>query len=125
MPWAASSSWRSRRGPTSSHSHSLDRPVGGIGLTLPPVITRLFFRLVMLAIAAGIVALISWVLAYTTVANVLGSPPPEMGTQTTVFLWKGMPRVAGHPRAWRFSFFPTKVPGSPTVRIYVSPTGPL
>ena len=36
------------------------------------MITRLFFRLVMLAIAAGIVALISWVLAYTTVANVLG-----------------------------------------------------
>jgi len=79
----------------------------------------------MLAIAAGIVALISWVLAYTTVANVLGSPPPEMGTQTTTFLWNGMPRLAGHPRAWRFAFFPTKVPGAPTVRLYISPMGHL
>jgi hypothetical protein len=36
-----------------------------------------------------------------------------------------MPRLAGHPRAWRFGYGPTKIPGARTVTIYVSPMGTL
>jgi hypothetical protein len=34
-----------------------------------------------------------------------------------------MPHVPGHPRAWRFAFRPTKIPGAERVEIYVSPSG--
>ena len=34
-----------------------------------------------------------------------------------------MPRMPGHPRVWEFAYGPTKIPGAPTVRIYVTPLG--
>jgi hypothetical protein len=46
-----------------------------------------------------------------------------MGTQTTTFLWNGLPQLRGHPRAWSFAFTPTRIPGAPNVRVYVSPFG--
>ncbi|HUL04105.1 MAG TPA: hypothetical protein VLV16_12850, partial [Gemmatimonadales bacterium] len=61
-----------------------------------------------------------WALAYNGVANLLGDPPPQMGTQTTTFPWDG---PAGSPRLWCFAYAPTLIPGAPSVRIYVSPTG--
>lgn len=84
---------------------------------------RLFWLVVM---AGGVLALLggaSWALAYSSVGTLLGSPPPQMGTQSTTFLWNGLPRVRGHPRVWRFAFSPTVIPGASSVRIYVSPTG--
>src|SRR5207249_3741535 len=45
------------------------------------------------------------------------------GTQSTSFLWGGMPQLPDHPRVWRFTFAPTVIPGAPTVRIYVTPLG--
>src|SRR5436189_5598333 len=84
---------------------------------------RLFWLMVMAAIGAALVLGASWAAAYTAVANVLGSPPPEMGTQSTVLLWQGAPELPGHPRVWRFAFGPTRIPGAPTVRIYVTPLG--
>jgi hypothetical protein len=86
---------------------------------------RFFWLLVMLAIGGSIAAGVSWAAAYTTVGTLLGAPPPRMGTQTTAFLWRGMPRVPGHPRAWRFAFGPTAIPGAQRVQIYVGPTGRL
>lgn len=84
-------------------------------------------RLFWLTLAAGFVAALlagaSWAGAYTAVGTLLGSPPPEMGTQSTRFLWEGMAQVPGHPRVWRFTFGPTRIPGAPTVRIYVTPLG--
>jgi hypothetical protein len=77
-------------------------------------------------ILAGVAALLfgaSWAAAYASVGNLLGAPPPEMGRQTTIFLWKGMPRTRGHPRAWYFGFGPTLIPGAPSVQVYVSPIG--
>jgi hypothetical protein len=84
---------------------------------------RLFWLTVMAAFGAALVAGASWAGAYTAVGKLLGSPPPEMGTQSTTFLWNGMPQVPGHPRVWRFAFGPTRIPGAPTVRIYVTPLG--
>ena len=84
---------------------------------------RLIWLLFMLAAICLVAAGVSWVAAYVSVANLLGSPPPDMGTQTTAFLWDGVTQLPGHPRAWSFSYGPTRIPGAPNVRIYVSPTG--
>lgn len=86
---------------------------------------RLFWLLVIAAFVGAIVAGVSWIGAYTAVGKLLGAPPPEMGRQTTTFLWKGMPNYRGHPRAWRFDFGPTRIPGAERVVIYVSPTGEI
>ncbi len=75
---------------------------------------------------AGATALLlgaSWLVAYTAVGNMLGSPPPDMGVQSTALLWQGAPELPGHPRVWRFAFSPTRIPGAPSVRIYVTPWG--
>src|SRR5256885_17046128 len=82
---------------------------------------RLFWLTVMAAFGAALVLGVSWVFAYTAVANVLGSPPPEMGTQYTALLWQGAPELSGHPRVWRFAFGPPRIPRAPTLRIYVPP----
>ena len=87
--------------------------------------TRLFWYAVMLALLLGAAAGVSWIIAYNTVNGVLGSPPPQMGNQTTTFLWDGMPRDPARTRAWRFAFGPTLVPGAPKVTIFVSPVGKL
>lgn len=86
---------------------------------------RLFWLAVLAAFAAAVLLGVSWIAAYTEVANVLGSPPPEMGKQSTALLWQGAPELSGHPRVWRFAFAPTRIPGAPTVRIYVTPLGHL
>jgi len=84
---------------------------------------RLLRFIVILALCAAVVVGVSWTLAYNRVATLLGDPPPQMGTQTTTFLWDGMPRVEGRPRVWCFAFAPTLIPGARSVRIYVAPTG--
>ena len=84
---------------------------------------RLIWWTMILAVAAALLIGASWAAAYTSVGQLLGAPPPQMGNQTTTFLWKGMSRVRGHPKAWQFVFGPTLIPGAPTVRIYVAPTG--
>jgi hypothetical protein len=83
-----------------------------------------FIRLIlMLGVVAAVIALASWGIALHRVDVVLGDPPPQMGSQTTTFLWDGMPQVDGHPRVWRFAFGPTRIPQARDVRIYVSPLG--
>jgi hypothetical protein len=84
---------------------------------------RLIWFTLMVAIAAALVAGVSWGLAYNSVASLLGDPPPQMGNQTTAFLWDGLTDVEGHPRVWSFAYSPTLIPGAPYVRVYVSPTG--
>jgi hypothetical protein len=84
---------------------------------------RLFWLTVGAAFAAALLAGASFAGAYTAVGTLLGSPPPEMGTQTTTFLWEGMPNAPGNPRVWLFTFGPTRIPGAPKVRIYVTPLG--
>jgi len=84
---------------------------------------RLFWLTVMAAFVAALLAGASWAAALMAVGTLLGAPPPEMGTQSTTLLWEGAPQLPGHPRVWRFAFGPTKIPGAPTVRIYVSPLG--
>jgi hypothetical protein len=84
---------------------------------------RLFWLTLMAAFGAALLAGASWAGAYTAVGMLLGAPPPEMGTQSTTFLWDGAPELTGHPRVWRFAFGPTVIPGAPSVRIYVTPFG--
>ncbi|HEY7682649.1 MAG TPA: hypothetical protein VH879_08410 [Gemmatimonadales bacterium] len=84
---------------------------------------RLLWFIFMLAVGAALLAGASWAAAYTGLGDLLGAPPPEMGTQSTSFLWHGLPGVRGTPRVWRFAFSPTRIPGAPEVRVYVTPTG--
>ena len=84
---------------------------------------RLIRVVLFLGLCAALAAGVSWALAYNSVGTLLGSPPPQMGTQTTTFLWEGMADLEGHPRVWSFRFSPTRIPGAPRVRIYVSPLG--
>ena len=84
---------------------------------------RLFWWTIIAAFAAALLAGDSWAAAFYAVGDLLGAPPPEMGRQTTTFLWGGMPQLPDHPRVWKFAFGPTQIPGAPTVRIYVSPFG--
>ena len=84
---------------------------------------RLFRLTLMLAFVGALVVGASWALAYNSVGTLLGSPPPQMGSQTTTFLWDGLPQVEGHPRVWSFAFSPTRIPGARNVRIYVAPLG--
>jgi hypothetical protein len=88
-------------------------------------LARLFWLIVLAAGVAALLAGVSWVTAYTAVGSFLGSPPPEMGAQSTSFLWNGLPQLPEHPRVWCFAFGPTKIPGAPAVRIYVSPLGQI
>jgi hypothetical protein len=84
---------------------------------------RLIQLILISALVAALVAGASWGLALHRVDVLLGDPPPQMGAQTTTFLWDGMPQVEGHPKVWRFAFAPTLIPGASSVRIYVSPLG--
>jgi hypothetical protein len=86
---------------------------------------RVLWLLFMLGLVATLLAGASWAAAYYRVGTLLGAPPPQMGTQHTSFLWGGLPNVRGHPRVWRFAFAPTQIPGAPSVRFYISPTGRL
>ena len=88
-------------------------------------LTRWFIRTCVLAASLGVVVLISWAIAFSTLGDVLGAPPPNMGDQATTLLWKGATQLPGHPRAWCFTFGPTRIPGAPDVRIYISPLGRL
>jgi hypothetical protein len=84
---------------------------------------RLFWLVLMLACAAALAAGVSWITASVAVNSLLGSPPPQMGNQSSSFLWDGMPQLPDHPRVWRFAFGPTQIPGAPSVQIYVTPLG--
>ena len=84
---------------------------------------RLFWLTLIVAFVAAIAVGASWALAYNRVASLLGDPPPQMGNQTTTFLWDGLTQVEGGPRVWSFAYYPTLIPGAPSVRIYVTPIG--
>jgi len=86
---------------------------------------RLFWWTLIAAFGAALLLGASWAAAFYTLGNLLGAPPPEMGTQSTTLLWQGAPELPGHPRVWRFAFGPTRIPGAPTVRIYITPFGDL
>src|SRR5207245_8884644 len=74
---------------------------------------------------ASLLSVASCAFANSAVAAVVASPAPAMGSPTTTLLWQGAPELPGHPRVWRFAFGPTRIPGAPTVRIYVTPLGHL
>jgi hypothetical protein len=86
-------------------------------------LARLFWLVVTLAFAGVLAIGASWAAAYSSVGTLLGAPPPRMGTQSTIFLWRHIPRLREHPAVWRFAFSPTAIPGATSVRIYVGPWG--
>jgi len=88
-------------------------------------VARLVWLIFMSAVVGALLAAASFGVAYLEVGDVLGAPPPDMGKRSVAFLWDGMPGRRDHPRAWRFAFGPTRIPGAPSVTIYVSPTGKL
>src|SRR5256885_14542291 len=84
---------------------------------------RLFWLTLIAAFAAALLAGASWAAALFAVGTLLGSPPPEMGTQSTVLLWQGAAELGGDPRVLRFAFGAARLPGAPTVRVYVTAVG--
>ncbi|HEY5941106.1 MAG TPA: hypothetical protein VIT87_09805 [Gemmatimonadales bacterium] len=84
---------------------------------------RLFWYLLIAAFVGLAVTGVSWAMAYSSVGNLLGAPPPHMGTQQTSIQWHGLLRLREDPPVWRFAFGPTRIPGATTVRIYVNPVG--
>ncbi len=84
---------------------------------------RLFWYLLIAAFVALLVTGASWAIAYNSVGDMLGAPPPQMGTQQTRIQWHGFSRLREEPPVWRFAFGPTRIPGAATVRIYVNPWG--
>ena len=84
---------------------------------------RLIWILLPCVLGAALVVGGSWAFAYSRVATLLGSPPPNMGSRSTTFLWHGARQVRGHPRVWSFVFGPTRIAGAPSVRVFVTPTG--
>jgi hypothetical protein len=88
-------------------------------------VSRLFSLMLVVAFGVALLLGASWAIAYNAVANLLGDPPPEMGTQSTTLLWQGAPELPAHPRVWRFVFGPTLIPGASMVRVYVTPLGHL
>lgn len=84
---------------------------------------RLLWRLVVLAGVCLLLTGASWAIAFYTVGSLLGSPPPQMGTQSTTILWHGMGGKGAQMPVWRFDFSPTLVPDAPHVQIFVSPLG--
>lgn len=87
--------------------------------------TRLLWYLLIVAFVGAILIGGSYAAAYSTVGTLLGAPPPKMGKRSTELLWKGAPELPGQPRAWRFTFGPTVIPGAQSVRIWVDPMGRL
>ena len=86
---------------------------------------RLFWLRIMIVVLGALAVGGAWSAADTAGGKLLGTPPPQMGTQTTTLLWQGAPDLPGNPRAWLFAFGPTRIPGAPRVQIYVSPTGDI
>jgi hypothetical protein len=86
---------------------------------------RLFWLLIIVGLVGALITGVSWVAAYSTVGNLLGSPPPQMGTQTTTLLWRSLPKLREDPAVWRFAYGPTVIPGATAATIYVGPWGTL
>jgi hypothetical protein len=86
---------------------------------------RLIWLLLTVALGGALLAGASWTAATARVSGLLGAPPPQMGERNTAFLWEGMPKKPGNPKAWLFTYGPTKIPGAPRVRIWVSPIGQI
>ena len=86
---------------------------------------RLVWLVFMAAVVGALLAGASFGIAYKAVGDTLGAPPPDMGKRSINFLWDGMPSRKDHPKAWKFAFGPTRLPGASSVTIYVSPTGKL
>lgn len=86
---------------------------------------RLFWLVLMLAFVAMLLTGVSWAVAYNSVGTLLGSPPPQMGSQSTSIEWHGLSQLREHPPVWRFAFAPTAIPGAAIVRIYVSALGDI
>lgn len=84
---------------------------------------RLFWLLLIAAFVAALISGASWAIAYNKVGELLGAPPPQMGTQSTSIRWYGLAHLREHPPVWRFAFAPTVIPGASAVRIYVDPLG--
>ena len=86
---------------------------------------RLIWLVFMAAVVGALLAGASFAAATFGIGTLLGAPPPDMGNRTVTFLWEGMKNRRDHPRAWRFAFGPTRIPGAPMVTMYFTPTGKL
>ena len=82
-----------------------------------------FFLLVLLI--GGLLTAGSYGVAYLAQGKLVGAQPLDLGTQQTRLATEGIADLPGAPKAWIFSYGPTKVPGMAQVEIYVSLTGSI
>jgi hypothetical protein len=76
-----------------------------------------------LLLLAGLAAAGSYAIAYLAQGKLVGAQPLDLGTQQTHFATDGIASLPGAPRAWVFSYGPTRIPGMKQVEIYISPFG--
>ena len=81
---------------------------------------KLFLTLLLLS---GLAAAGSYGVAYLAQGKLVGAQPLDLGAQQTRFATEGIPTLPGAPKAWVFTYGPTKVPGMKVAEIYVSPLG--
>ncbi|MGH7591874.1 MAG: hypothetical protein ACREL2_10585 [Gemmatimonadales bacterium] len=81
---------------------------------------KLFLTLLLLS---GMAAAGSYGVAYLAQGKIVGPQPLELGAQATRFATDGIATLPGTPKAWIFTYGPTKIPGMKQVEIYVSPLG--
>lgn len=83
------------------------------------------FKWLLVVAAAGLLLLGgSYLGARATVGKLLGPNPPEMGNRS-VELPKRATNLRGAPIVWKFSYEPTKLASTRTVRVYVSLKGDI
>lgn len=83
---------------------------------------KLFLTLLLLS---GLAAAGSYGVAYLAQGKLVGAQPLDLGAQETRFATEGIATLPGAPKAWVFSYGPTKIPGMKQVEIYVSPLGAI
>jgi hypothetical protein len=85
---------------------------------------RGFRWFLLVLVAAGVLALVSYVGARATTGKVVGSKPPLFDRSIT-FAFQGVEDLPGKPRAWVIHYERTRLPGVRRAFIYVSLTGKL
>ena len=86
---------------------------------------RIIKFVIWTAILAGVVIGVSYIGARARTSVFLGSPLPDLGPRVVEFNYDGIPEFTGNPKAWTITYGPGQLPGTPRIRVFVSPTGRL
>ena len=80
--------------------------------------------LVVLSAVGVAITLASYAGARLTAGKLLG-PKPPLTSRTVQLAFEDVRRMPGDPPAWVFTYQASQLPGVPSARVFVSPTGKL